>query len=438
MSRSWTVGIVLVLALAAGALSGAPALAQSKSNTASDVGITPTTIKVAVVADVDNSIVPGVLQGIVDGVNGWGKYVNANGGIAGRKVQVDFIDSKLNPNDARNAIIKACGEDFALVGTGALLLQTPDDEINCPDSTGKAIGIPDIAALVTSVGEACAPNAFPIVPNSVDCSTANSTPQTYRTNIGDSNYLVKKNGKLHGSFVLADDSPSVAKTSKLLNQTAQAAGIKADSSWEVTGASPQSAYTPIISSMKNDNSNFGLSLQAVTGVVLERQEAQLQGLTDPKIVWQCTLACYFDKSFMAAGDAVNNQYMTLGFLPFAETKANPMNANFVKYVGKDKLSGFASWGFTTGLLFEQAAKAAAGKSGGLTRANLMTELKNTHAFNSDGMTATTDVGNKVPSNCFMIEQYKNGKFVRVYPTKQGTFDCKASNLYTFKTDLNSK
>ena len=32
----------------------------------------------------------------------------------------------------------------------------------------------------------------------------------------------------------------------------------------------------------------------------------------------------------------------------------------------------------------------------------------------------------------MLEQYKGGKFVRVYPTKQGTFDCKASNSYTFK------
>ena len=46
--------------------------------------------------------------------------------------------------------------------------------------------------------------------------------------------------------------------------------------------------------MKNDSSNYGLSLQAVTGVVAERQEAQLQGLTDPNIVWQCTLACYYD------------------------------------------------------------------------------------------------------------------------------------------------
>src|SRR4051794_15386358 len=128
VSKSLTLGIVACIALAASALTGVPAGAQS-GGAASDVGVTAKTIRVAVVDDVDNPIVPGVLQGIVDGVNGWAKFVNATGGIGGRKVQVDFIDSKLNANDARNAIIKACQEDFALVGTGALLLQTVDDEV---------------------------------------------------------------------------------------------------------------------------------------------------------------------------------------------------------------------------------------------------------------------------------------------------------------------
>jgi len=428
---------VAVLVSLTFALAAATASAQS-SGANSDVGVTAKTIRVAVVADVDNSIAPGVLQGVVDGVEGWGRYVNANGGIAGRKVQVDFIDSKLNANDARNAIIKACGDDLALVGTGALLLQTVDDEVNCKDSAGKATGIPDVAALVTNSAEACAPNAFPIVPNSVDCSTLSSSPQTYRSNNGDSKYLVKKFGDLHGSFVLASDSASVVRTSNILFQAAQEAGIKSDHDWRVTGFDPQSAYTPIVQAMKTDGSNYGLSLQAVTGVVLERKEATLQGLTDPKILWQCTLACYYDKSFVGAKDDVDREYMTLGFLPFAETGANAMNANFVKYVGKDKLSGFASWGFTSGLLFEQAAKAAAQKNGnnGLTRANILAELKNIHDFDADGMVGTTDIGNRVPTSCFMIEQYKSGKFVRIYPTKQGTFDCKASNVYTFKQDLN--
>jgi Periplasmic binding protein len=437
MRRCSVAGVVAILVVVGFALVGVPAGAQSSGET--DVGVSAKTIKVAVVADVDNSIVPGVLQGIVDGVEGWGKYVNATGGIAGRKVQVDFIDSKLNPNDARNAVIKACADDFALVGTGALLLNTVDDEVNCKDAAGKATGLPDVAALVTNTAEACAPNAYPITPNSEDCSTLDKTPQTYRTNNGDSKYLSKQNkNKLHGSFVLAGDSPSVARTSSVLNKGGQAAGIKADHEWTVTGSAPQSEYTPIIQQMKGDSSNYGLSLQAVTGVVAERQEAQLQGLTDPNIVWQCTLACYYDDSFVKAADAVNGEYMAMSFLPFDEGSANPMTKNFVKYVGKDKLNGFASWGFTSGLLFQQAADAVVKAKGasGLTRANLLAELKNIHDFDGQGMVGTTDIGNKVPSNCFMLDQFKSGKFVRIHPTKKGTFDCSASNLYTFQDNLN--
>jgi hypothetical protein len=90
-------------------------------------------------------------------------------------------------------------------------------------------------------------------------------------------------------------------------------------------------------------------------------------------------------------------------------------------------------------LFEQAAKAVVQKHGdsGLTRTNLLAELKDIHDFNGQGMVATTDIGNKTPSPCFMLDQYKNGKFLRVYPTQRGTFDCKKSNLYTFRDDLNT-
>jgi ABC-type branched-subunit amino acid transport system substrate-binding protein len=442
MRRSSVAAVIAVLVVLGVALVGAPAGAQSSTTSGSsgnEVGVTAKTIKVAVIADVDNSFAPGVLQGIVDGVQGWAKYANANGGVGGRKIQVDFIDSHLNPNDTRNAIIKACSEDYALVGTGALLLQTPDDITSCADSAGKATGIPDMAALVTNPQEGCAPTGYAITPPAVECDTLDKSPQTYRTNNGDSKYLLKNNKGLHGSFVLASDSPSVAKTSKVLYKGAQAAGIKQDSSWNVTANSPQSQYTPIIQAMKNDSSNYGLSLQAVTGVVSERQEAQLQGLTDPKIVWQCTLACYQDDAVIKAGSVMDGEYMALTFLPFDEGSANPMTKNFVKYVGKDKLNGFASWGFTSGLLFEQAAKDVVSKDGkdGLTRANLLAALANIHDFNASGMVGTTDIGNKVGTSCFMLDQFKSGKFVRIYPTKKGTFDCNKSNVYTFSEDLNA-
>ena len=34
---------------------------------------------------------------------------------------MDFIDSHLNPNDTRNAIITACGQDLSMVSTATAL-----------------------------------------------------------------------------------------------------------------------------------------------------------------------------------------------------------------------------------------------------------------------------------------------------------------------------
>ena len=79
-----------------------------------------------------------------DAVQAWGKYINAHGGLAGRKVQVDFIDSKLSPDETRNAIIQACANDFAMVGTTALFLNNVDDMVACKDQAGQATGLPDV------------------------------------------------------------------------------------------------------------------------------------------------------------------------------------------------------------------------------------------------------------------------------------------------------
>ena len=73
--------------------------AQQKAK-ADDVGITDTEIRIAVIADVDNPIVPGLFKAGADAVKAWGATINKAGGLAGRKVVVDFIDSKLSANDA--------------------------------------------------------------------------------------------------------------------------------------------------------------------------------------------------------------------------------------------------------------------------------------------------------------------------------------------------
>jgi hypothetical protein len=136
---------------------------------------------------------------------------------------------------------------------------------------------------------------------------------------------------------------------------------------------------------------------------------------------------------------VEGQHISLGFLPFEDGKANKAVAAFNKYTPADQRDGFAADGFAAGLAFRDAVNAVVKQSGanGLTRKALLTALNNLTAFNGDGFFGTTNIGGRVPTDCYVIVRVKNGKFVREYPTKPGTMDCAKRNLSNFKLDIGS-
>jgi len=437
-NRTRAVRALVASAALATTLAALPATggAAAQKPEATEVGVSATEIHIATVADVDNAIAPGILQGTVDGVKGAAKYINANGGIGGRKVVVDFYDSKLNPTQARNGFINACQNDYAMVGTGTFLIASVDDIVNCKDKAGKATGTPDLPAVTTGSLEACSPVSYPLNGTQVDCSTLHKTPQTYHTQSGDAKYLQKKYGPLHGALIVSSDSKDTQNSTSVIGLAAEQQGVKLRATVPMSSRDPQTAYTPVIQQMKQNGDNYNNSGTPVDNVIAMRQEAQLQGLTTPNFVWTCLLNCY-DKKMVAAGNAVDDTHVSMTFLPFEEAKYNKTLANFVKYVGKDKINGFAVWGWAAALAFQQAAKAVVQTNGvnGLTRANLLTAMKNLHGFNAGGMYGTVDIGNKLPSYCFMMLDLKGGKYTREYPTKPGTMDCKKSNLATVQTDL---
>jgi Periplasmic binding protein len=433
--------IALVVMIVAGVVATGvtTAGAQAKeANKATDVGVTPTEIRIAVIADVDNPFAPGLFQSSVDAVNGAAKYINSQGGIAGRQVKVDFIDSHLNATESRNAVITACQQDFALVGTAALFLSNVDDAVNCKDINGQATGLPDLAGIVTGIPETCSPVTYAPTGPQLLCATKDQHPQTYQGNQGDTTYYKKKFGKdIHGAFVLPNDTQDANRGDAVQEAIALQNGLKADQSPTKSGRDPQSAYTPIVQQMKTDNSNWGWSGLADSNVIEFRSEAQLQGLTDPKIIWGCTTACYSGSFLKNGGASVDKTYIPMAFLPFDETKYNQGLADYVKYTGKDKIAGLGVYSWAAGIELQQALNTVVKAQGvnGVTRANLLGALKNMTSFDANGFIGKSNVGGKVTSSCFVLEQVQNGKFVRVWPTKKGTFDCKPSNHVTVKADL---
>jgi hypothetical protein len=432
--------VALTVAMTAGPAVGQNGGSGSGSNanlTATDVGITPTEIRIGVIADTGSPIAPGLFQGAVDAVKAWAEYLNKNeDGLAGRKVVVDTYDSKLTADDARNSIIDACSKDFAIVGTSALFVNNVDDLVGCQDAKGAATGLPDFPVVTTEVVHQCSPVSFGINPPVLDCATKDEKPQTYHGSLGATNWYLKKYGKnaLHGLFLYPSDLKSAKNSQVPAFTSQQRAGIKQDETFDVSGRAPQSAYTPFVQAMKDSGATYARHGGNDAGVIALRKEAKIQGVNTVK-VWDCSLQCY-DKDLVSSDNAADTegQYVWVPFIPFEEASTNKMETNFLKYIGKDKADGFALQAFSSGIFLRDVVKKI-GDNNAVTRKAVLETAPSITKFNADGMLGDINVGQHVPSPCYALMQIKSGKFVRVYPTKKGTLDCNANNLYTIKMDL---
>ena len=68
-------------------------------------------------------------------------------------------------------------------------------------------------------------------------------------------------------------------------------------------------------------------------------------------------------------------------------------------------------------------KANSGDPNSITRANLLTAIRGIEDFTAGGMTPPLDIGKKQGSSCLVGMQVQDGKFVRVFPTEKGKFEC---------------
>ena len=300
----------------------APSGAQGEKPAAGEIGITSDEIRVAVVADVENPLSPGQFQSQVDAMQGYAKYANARGGVAGRKLVVDFIDSKLNPDESRNATIKACADDFAMVGTAAVFMTNVDDMVGCVDAKGAATGLPDINTFTQELVHQCSPVSYSVSPPQLDCATKDDPVKTYRASLGQIRYYLKQHKDLHGICVGPNDLKSTAITGRVHCAAAQQLGIEHDGEgfYGISARAPQTVMTPIVQAAKDSESTYVNTLLGYSQVIAMRKEAKLQGL-DSVEVWDCSRTCY-SREFLAAGPDVEDNYVFLNTLPLEETKSN--------------------------------------------------------------------------------------------------------------------
>jgi hypothetical protein len=405
---------------------GANDVCKTAHPAATETGVTASTITVTVIADVNNSIRPGLFKGSWDGMKAWGDYQNSLGGLACRKVVVKEGDAKLSPTDAANALAAACGDSIATVGTTALFLQDVTTMNTCKDKAGQPVGLPDIAELQTEVAQQCSPDSFATLPTGSSCPYSGSGLRTFHVGYTQYDYYFKKFGAsaLHGVFVIPKDLPSTIASTMPLFRAENKMGIPSDAEFGESGVAIQTDYTQVAQALKAHNSTYARNGLDYKGTVLERKEAQVQGVNSVK-VWDCSVQCYDPRLISEGGSAVDGQYVWLNFLPFEDKGSNATLDGFLKY---DKTpDGFGAQSFIAGEIFAQAVtdamKAHNNDPNAITRPNLLAAIRGMHNFDAGGMVPPIDVGRQIGSTCVVGMQVTNGKFVRIDPIQPGTFDC---------------
>ncbi len=405
---------------------------------ATDIGVSADTITVVVMADVGSELAPGLFQGSMDGVKAWARTVNANGGLACRTVQVDTWDSKINPTEATNGFLHACSSALAMVGSNSLFVGDTSIVETCPDKQGNPTGFPDVAALAVDFVHQCRPNVFPMSGVGASCPYADG-PREYKVQLGPYRRLEGiAGGPLHGIYLMANDLPATIISAMPTLRAMNAAGFVSDGEFGVSGRAEQAAYGEFVATMKTKRSNIAYDGSNDQAMIKLRSEALAQGLTDPSLIYACSLACY-TQDFIDDPN-VEGTYLWLSFLPYEERDVNPEMDAFLTAIGQPFPQSWAAGAWNAGRVFEQAVDRVVARDGpnGLTRAAVLAALPTITDYDGGGWTATLDLSTKAISPCYVMVRVVGGKYQRIYPTQRGTFDCSPGNLATWTGDASKE
>lgn len=381
-----------------------PGAPKGGNGGATDVGVTATEIKIAVLTD-RTGPVPGIFEPSVQATTAWANYINSKGGIFGRKIKVIPIDSKTSAADNRAGAIQACKEAFAIVGSMSAYDDGGASAIN-------ECGIPDISATVVNPARDACGSCYAAFPN------------LRHYVLGSKKLLSDQNPGAKEKAAMIWLNASVASYNARKNMdAAQTIGYNFVYQKQVEVVEPN--YTPYVVDMKNAGVQY-VSMVGDNNSVARMMKAFKSQNYSPKIREFDTVV--YDPKFLAqAGDAAEGVYTSITITPLEEANSN---AEYKLYLDSLKRSSgkpdgfFGAYAWSASRLFQEALEKTGPQA---TRAKVLDFLKNLRSWDNRGMHAPHDIGNKAAANCFISLVVKGGKFVRHAPASG--YDCNRTPMF---------
>jgi hypothetical protein len=385
----------------------------------SEPGLTEDTMRIAVVADVaTGDVADELFVSSWYAIEAWAANVNDAGGLAGREVEIEFVDTALFGH--AEAMAEVCsGDIFALVGSRALFDSDGLDVLTADDCS-----LPDFPAAASTPERQASATTFVSNPLTGDLVL-----------VGADRYLAERNpdAARRASTFFVDLEPVIIATERRVESS--------------TSVGFEYIYGPTVAFDEDYVPHAeAMAAEGVRSVIWEADGPRLGELlaaleeTDDEVqLVECGQSCYepaFLEQFAELAEGVS---VVLTTVPFEEIERNPELAEYVEWLAETQpesiadADGVGAW--AAGRLFEAAVNSAIGKGtdeydpGLLTRQGVVLAAEGIKFWTARGLHGLANPGERKPSPCFLIVTLVDGVWARSHPIEEGTFDCAADNLF---------
>ena len=403
-------GLALALGTGALAFGAGPAAAATTTTAATTAspGVTANSITVGSISDISAPIA-GLFEGAKVGTEAYFAMINSEGGVNGRKLELNGMDSAFSSGTVANEAKNIAANDFAFVGGFSLLDGAEQPAIDA----GKVPVVTQVLdpKLYTD------PNlyaAIPLVTGGEDTGPFKWLKSKYPQDV-----------KAVG--VIGSNSAATAVTAEhTFHNVTNSLGYK----WvyDRDASFTETSFLPDMIKMKNAGVKllFEPSQQGAYISTMAQEDKQ-EGLNALLFSGANSYEAGFDPGSAGNGTLISTDTaLYMG----EDSKVVPAVATFDKWAKKvdpqTQLDLYTLYGWISAELFVQALKGAGADP---TRAGLEAQLDKVTSFDAGGLISNQNPAQKIPGQCWIVAQYDNGHWKRIAPDPKTGFVCSPGGFY---------
>ncbi|WP_436796035.1 ABC transporter substrate-binding protein [Actinospongicola halichondriae] len=366
----------------------------------SDVGVSETEIKIGNVSTISGPI-PGFGQTGVNAVKAYVNFVNATGGVCGRKLTLVTADDRLQSGTNKSEHDKLSDQVMGFVGGTTVVDDGGAQSINGSNIAYTGLAITD--AMISSA------NNFPTTPLD-PASKGNNAAAIFR-------YLKDVEGVSKAGLIAPAQAAAKARAADY-RADFENAGIPVVLDAEV--AVTETNYAGVAQNVKNAKVDVLVTTLEITGMSNLARDLQTVGYF-PKVPFYGAQA--YGRDFLSrAGEAAEPTVLGLAFSILEDAGSVPAINDFLTWYqntnpGAD-IDFFAIQSWVAADLYVTALRQVAGEP---TRDKVLAQLQGIKDYDANGFIAPITPAAKQGPRCFMIAKVSGGKWVRAHPSSG--FEC---------------